>query len=349
MPAYPEVNASPAMRAHGPAVLSARLRATPEDFRVDELDAFEASGQGEHLLLTIDKRGMNTAFAAKRLAQWAGIPEMGVSYAGMKDRHAVTRQRFTVHLPKKVAPDLALLESDDMHVVDAHWHARKLPRGALAGNAFVLVLRDVVGERDAIDARLQAIAARGVPNAFGVQRFGRTGDNVAQALAMFGGRRVKRDQRSVLLSAARSALFNRVLDARVAAGTWDQAIDGDVWMLDGSRSVFGPEPLDAALAERLRTFDIHPTGPLWGRGELRTTGAAQALELQALDDATSLALRTGLESEGMKQERRALRLLPAKLQWEWQADDVLQLAFELPPGSYATTVLAEIGDFGAID
>ncbi|WP_213437493.1 MULTISPECIES: tRNA pseudouridine(13) synthase TruD [Lysobacteraceae] len=337
------------MRAHGPAVLSARLRATPEDFRVDELDAFEASGQGEHLLLTIDKRGMNTAFAAKRLAQWAGIPEMGVSYAGMKDRHAVTRQRFTVHLPKKVAPDLALLESDDMHVVDAHWHARKLPRGALAGNAFVLVLRDVVGERDAIDARLQAIAARGVPNAFGVQRFGRTGDNVAQALAMFGGRRVKRDQRSVLLSAARSALFNRVLDARVAAGTWDQAIDGDVWMLDGSRSVFGPEPLDAALAERLRTFDIHPTGPLWGRGELRTTGAAQALELQALDDATSLALRTGLESEGMKQERRALRLLPAKLQWEWQADDVLQLAFELPPGSYATTVLAEIGDFGAID
>ena len=343
------MNASHAIRAHGPAVLAARLRATPEDFRVDELDSFEASGQGEHLLLTIDKRGMNTAFAAKRLAQWAGIPEMGVSYAGLKDRHAVTRQRFTVHLPKKVAPDLALLESDDLHVVDSHWHARKLPRGALAGNRFVLVLRDVVGEREAIDARLQAIAARGVPNAFGVQRFGRAGDNVAQALAMFGGRRVKREQRSLLLSAARSALFNRVLDARVEAGTWDQAVEGDVWMLDGSRSVFGPEAFDDALAERLRTFDIHPTGPLWGRGELRSTGEAQALELRALEDEASLALRAGLEAEGLKQERRSLRLRPAQLQWEWLAPDVLQLAFELPPGSYATTVLAEIGDFGAID
>ena len=93
------------------------MRATPEDFRVDEIDAFEASGAGEHLLLTIEKRGMNTAFAAKRLAQWAGIAEMGVSYAGLKDRHAVTTQRFSVHLPKKIAPDLAALESDDLRVL----------------------------------------------------------------------------------------------------------------------------------------------------------------------------------------------------------------------------------------
>src|SRR5688572_3835311 len=143
------------------------MRATPEDFRVDELDAFEASGEGEHLLLTIEKRGMNTAFAAKRIAGWAGIPDMGVGYAGLKDRHAVTTQRFSVHLPKKVAPDLAALESDGMRVIGSAWHARKLPRGALAGNRFVLVLRDVEGDRVAIEARLRAIAARGVPNAFG--------------------------------------------------------------------------------------------------------------------------------------------------------------------------------------
>ena len=176
------MNAAP--RAHGPAVLSARLRATPEDFRVDEIDAFEASGQGEHLLLTIEKRGMNTAFAAKKLAAWAGIPEMGVSYAGMKDRHAVTRQRFTVHLPKKVAPDLALLEADDFHVIDSAWHARKLPRGALLGNRFVLTLRDVVGERAQIEQRLRAIAERGVPNAFGEQRFGRAEGIAAQAVCL---------------------------------------------------------------------------------------------------------------------------------------------------------------------
>jgi tRNA pseudouridine13 synthase len=331
-------------RAHGQAVLRARLRATPEDFRVDEIDAFEASGQGEHLLLTVEKRGMNTAFAAKRLSTWAGIPEMGVSYAGLKDRHAVTRQRFTVHLPRKVAPDLAVLESDDFHVVDSAWHARKLPRGALAGNRFVLVLRDVEGERDAIEARLRAMAARGVPNAFGEQRFGRRGDNVAQALAMFGGRRVKREQRTLLLSAARSALFNRVLDARVAADTWDRALEGEVWMLDGSRSVFGPEPFDEALAARLAAFDIHPTGPLWGAGALRSTGAAQDVEMQALSDDESLALRAGLEAAGLKQERRSLRLRPADLQWAWPAHDVLRVSFALPPGSYATTVLAELGD-----
>ena len=336
-------------RAHGPAVLSARVRATPEDFRVDELDAFEASGQGEHLLLTIEKRGMNTAFAAKTIAAWAGVPEMAIGYAGLKDRHAVTRQRFTVHLPKKVSPDVATLGSDEIRVLDAQWHARKLPRGALLGNRFVLVLRDVVGARDAIDARLQAIADRGVPNAFGVQRFGRKGDNAQQALAMFDGKRVKREERTMLLSAARSALFNRVLDVRVADDSWDRALEGEVWMLDGSRSVFGPEPFDEALAARLAAFDIHPTGPLWGEGELRTTGVARDLEMLALDDAESLALRKGLEGARMKQERRALRLRPQDLAWEWLGEDTLQLSFALPPGAYATTVLAEVGDFPAVD
>jgi tRNA pseudouridine13 synthase len=332
------------VHAFGAPVLRARMRATPEDFRVDEIDGFEASGAGEHLLLTIEKRGMNTAFAAKRLAQWAGIAELGVSYAGLKDRHAVTTQRFSVHLPKKIAPDLAALESDDMHVLHATWHARKLPRGALAGNRFVLTLRDVEGERAAIDERLRAIQARGVPNFFGEQRFGREGDNVAQALQMFAGRRVKREQRTLLLSAARSALFNRVLERRVADDTWDRALDGEVWMLEGSRSVFGPEPFDDALAARLASFDIHPTGPLWGRGELRTSGAALALEEAALGDEESLAVRAGLEAAGLKQERRAVRLQPKAMAWEWPAHDVLRVTFELPPGTYATTVMEQVGE-----
>ena len=341
---------SGATHAFGPPVLRGRLRTTPEDFRVEELDAFEASGQGEHLLLTVEKRGMNTAFAAKQIAAWAGIGDVGIGYAGLKDRHAVTTQRFSVHLPKKVAPDLAALASDELRVLGATWHSRKLPRGALAGNRFVLVLREVEGERATIEERLRAIATRGVPNFFGEQRFGRAGDNVAQALAMFGGRRVnKREQRTMLLSAARSALFNRVLDARVGDGTWDRALEGEVWMLDGSRSVFGPEPFDDALGARLAAFDIHPTGPLWGTGELRTQGAARALESETLADEQSLALRSGLEAAGMKQERRALRLLPQDMAWTWVADDVLQLTFALPPGSYATTVLAQAGAFGAID
>jgi len=330
--------------AYGAPVLNALMRSVPEDFQVDELPAFEASGEGEHLLLDIRKRGANTVAVARQLAQWAGVPEMGVSYAGQKDRHAVTTQRFSVHLPRRVAPDLALLESDEVHVLASTWHNRKLQRGALAGNRFTLVLREVRGERTAIGERLQAVASRGLPNWFGEQRFGRDGGNVPAALAMFAGRRVRKDQRSMFLSAARSALFNRVLAARVEQGSWDGALDGEVWMLDGSRSVFGPEPMSEALAERLARFDIHPSGPLWGAGELRATGAALELEQAALADEQALALRAGLEQAGLKQERRALRLRPALMRHAWLQDDVLELSFALPPGCYATAVLHELGE-----
>lgn len=329
--------------AFGEPLLSAAIRTVPEDFQVDELSAFEATGEGEHLLLEIRKRGANTVAVAKRLAQWAGIPEMGVSYAGQKDRHAVTTQRFSVHLPKRVSPDIATLESDEIHVVSATWHNRKLQRGALAGNRFRLVLRDVQGDVAAIDTRLQTIATRGLPNWFGEQRFGRDGGNVPAALAMFGGRRVRPDQRSMLLSAARSALFNRVLGARVEQGNWDRPLEGEVWMLDGSRSVFGPEPMSEVLAERLARFDIHPSGPLWGVGELRSTGEALALESAVLADEQALALRAGLEAAGLKQERRSLRLRPALLQHQWLQPDVLEISFALPPGCYATAVLHELG------
>ncbi|HYG06518.1 MAG TPA: tRNA pseudouridine(13) synthase TruD [Stenotrophomonas sp.] len=330
--------------AHGEPVLRARMRTVPEDFQVDELPAFEPTGEGEHLLLTVRKRGQNTAHVARRLAQWAGLPEMAISYAGLKDRHAVTTQRFSVHLPRRVAPDLALLDDDEMQVVESTWHNRKLQRGALAGNRFGLVLREVQGDRAAIDARLAALAGRGLPNWFGEQRFGHGGGNVAAALSMFAGRRVRKDQRSLLLSAARSQLFNQVLAARVARGDWDQPLPGEVWLLDGSRSVFGPEPWSEQLAQRLAAFDIHPSGPLWGAGALRSEDEAAAVELAAMADAESLALRAGLEQAGLKQERRALRLLPKGLRHEWRGDDVLWLGFELPPGCYATAVLHELGE-----
>lgn len=319
------------------------MRSVPEDFVVEEIDGFPATGSGEHLLLTVEKCGLNTAFAARRIARWAGVADSAVSYAGLKDRHAVTRQRFSVHLPGREAPPVEGLEGDGLRVLGQERHARKLPRGVLAGNRFELTLREVQGGREAIDARLSRVAAEGVPNWFGEQRFGRDGGNVDAALAMFAGRRVRRDQRGFLLSAARSELFNRVLAARVRDGSWNRALEGEAWILDGTRSVFGPEPWDDELARRLAEFDIHPSAPLWGAGPLRTTGAALALETAATGDERSLALRSGLEAAGLRQERRAARVLPAGLAHDWLGPATLRLGFSLPPGSYATAVLAELG------
>ncbi len=335
-------------RAFGDAVLRAAIRHQPEDFIVEEDLGFAPSGSGEHLFLVVEKRGANTAFVAKQLARWANVAEFAVSYAGLKDRHALTRQAFTVHLPKRIAPEFSALEGNaEFRVLSHGWHARKLPRGALRGNRFVLTLRQVQGERSAIEQRLENIAGCGVPNGFGDQRFGRDGGNVDAAKAMFAGRRVGREQRSMLLSAARSHLFNRILAERIARSAWDAALPGEVFMLDGSRSVFGPEPdVDSPeLAERLARFDIHPTGALWGEGEPRSADAVR--ELETAIAASEPELVAGLAAAGLKHERRALRLPVREFSWAWPGDDVLELRFFLPVGAYATAVLRELGAFAA--
>lgn len=337
-----------APRALGDAVLRAAIRSRPEDFIVEEDLGFDPSGSGEHLFLTVEKRGANTAFVARQLARWANVAEHGVSYAGLKDRHALTRQAFTVHLPRRIAPDFAALESEtEFRVLSHAWHARKLPRGALRGNHFTLTLRHVQGEHAAIEQRLKDIAVRGVPNGFGDQRFGRDGGNVEAAKAMFAGRRVGREQRSMLLSAARSHLFNRILAERITRGAWDSVLPGEVFMLDGSRSVFGPEPdvASAELQQRLESFDVHPTGALWGEGEPRSAETVRELEIAIA--ASEPELVAGLCAAGMKHERRALRLPVREFSWVWPGDDVLQLRFFLPAGAYATAVLRELGDFAA--
>lgn len=329
-------------RAYGEAVLKGKFRCSPEDFIVEEIDAFEAHGEGEHLLLTIEKRGLNTAFVAKQLATWAGIGEMGIGYAGLKDRHAVTRQRFTVHLPKKIAPDFESLKVDGLKLLDKQWHHRKLPRGALAGNRFTLLLRDVEGDKNAIETRLESIRDFGLPNYFGEQRFGRERANVGMALKMFSGDRVKREQRSIYLSAARSEIFNAVLASRIENKNWLSALEGEVWMINGSHSIFGPEPLDDELKQRLEKLEIHPTGPMWGRGQPRTQSQVLACESAIAEAHRELC--AGLEAADMKQERRALRIQVNDLVWNWASDSQLQCTFSLPPGAYATELLAELGD-----
>ncbi|WP_431636733.1 tRNA pseudouridine(13) synthase TruD [Dyella sp. KULCS107] len=331
--------------ACGAVPLTARLRVAPEDFIVEEILGYDADGAGEHALLWVEKRGANTDWVARELARFAEVPPVNVGYAGLKDRHAVTRQAFSVQLPGRPDPDWPAFPHAEVQVLAATRHSRKLKRGALRGNRFVLTLREVRGEREAAERVLQQIAARGVPNYFGEQRFGREGGNLAQARAMFAGRRMDRDKRSILLSAARSQIFNSVLAARVEQGTWDTALPGEIWSLAGSRSWFGPEPFGDALAGRLAQGDIHPSGPLWGEGEPPATDVVGALERQVAAEHADLA--EGLVKARMEHERRALRLMPKDLRWRWLDDATLELAFELPAGAYATVVVRELANVGA--
>jgi tRNA pseudouridine13 synthase len=327
-------------RAYGTPPLTATLRSIPEDFRVEEILGYEPDGEGEHAFLWVEKREANTDWVARELARFAGVSPMNVGYAGLKDRHAITRQAFTVQLPGKADPDWSAFPHAEVNVLSSTRHKRKLKRGALRGNRFVLVLRDVQGDRSRAEEVLQAIASRGVPNYFGEQRFGREGGNVAQARAMFAGRRVDRDKRSILLSAARSHIFNNVLAARVERDAWDKPLEGEIWSLAGSRSWFGPEPFDDLLAARLAQGDIHPSGPLWGQGDSPAGSVAGEWEREVA--ATYSDLADGLVAARMDQERRPLRLLPKDLRWQWQDDETLELSFELPAGAYATVVAREL-------
>jgi len=316
------------------------IRAIPEDFRVDEVLPFVPDGEGEHALLQIEKRNSNTDWVAGLLARHAGVPRRDVSYAGMKDRNAVTRQWFSVRLAGRPAPDWSALDSPALRVLQHSRHGRKLRTGALTGNRFQLRVRELQGDGARLAQCLGQLADRGMPNYFGSQRFGHDGANLEAALALFEGRlrRIKRQQRSIYLSAARSLLFNRVLAARVAAGNWDQALPGEWLMLDGSRSGFRLELLDETIRQRLARHDIHPSGPMWGRGDPVAADQAAALERTVLADAATW--RAGLEAAGLKQERRALRAPVRELEWTLEKDQLL-LSFFLPKGSFATSLLRE--------
>jgi len=327
-----------------PPLTAATLRAAPEDFVVEEQMPFVLAGAGEHLWLKVRKRGINTEQVAKQLARMAGVTRREVGYAGMKDRHAVAVQWFSLYLPGRADPDWGALP-DGLTILEGARHTRKLKTGALSGNRFEIVLRDCQGDRAAVLRRSAEIGTRGVPNYFGEQRFGHGGGNVAEARALFAGvgKRCDRKQSGIYLSAARSFLFNEVLAQRVRAGNWDVAVDGDAMILNGTRSFFVPETVDDTIRRRLAEGDIHPSGPLWGRGELPTHAATRALEQAVADEHADLA--RGLERAGLDQERRALRVIPQELQAEWLDDTSLRLRFGLPAGTYATALLRELAAY----
>jgi tRNA pseudouridine13 synthase len=297
--------------AWGPPPGTALLRDRPEDFQVVEELPFRPSDKGDHVWLLLRKRNTNTLWLARQLARIAGVRLMDVGYAGLKDRRALTTQWFSVNLTGRKEPIWeAELESVAVQVLEAIRHPRKLRRGILKANCF--------------------------------QRFGREGQNLGQVQQWFAAGKPPRERylRSLLLSSARAFLFNKVLAERVRAGHWNRPLSGEVLMRTGRRGFFLAAEMDEVLKERICCLDCHPSGPLWGRGELPTRGEVRILEEQVLMDCE--LWRKGLEQQGLKQERRSLRLVVANLEWSFPRRDVLQLHFRLPAGTYATAVLREI-------
>ena len=317
-----------------------KIRSVPEDFIVKENLAFEPSGEGEHAFLQIEKTGENTDYVARQLARFANVRQRDVSYAGLKDRHAVTTQWFSVWLPGKADPDWTQFETNSMRVLHSVRHARKLKRGVLSGNSFKLIIRDWQGDKENTIRQLEAMKANGIANYYGSQRFGNEGQNVNKALAMFQGAKVGREQRSLYLSAARSYLFNQILACRVARLNWNQPVAGDTYMFDMSHSCFKSELPDAEIIRRLEVKEIHPTGVLWGRGEADVSADTLNIEQATIDTYPELA--QGLIAFAVDKDRRSLRVNVRDLSWQFVSDTTLELSFTLPAGSYATSVLREI-------
>ncbi len=302
--------------AHAYPILagSAELKTVPEDFVVDEIfDEASFSGEGEHVCLKIRKREQNTRWVAAALAEVANVAEGDVGFCGMKDRHAITTQWFSV--PQTDEWRMSALAIPGCEVLQVVRHQRKLRRGSHQSNHFAIRLRKVSESSDSkrLEERLRLISETGVPNYFGEQRFGIEGQNLVEADRLLRRRRQRKmaGRQAIYISAARSYLFNQVLAERVKQNNWSQVFEGEVV----------------------------PQGPLWGRGRAGSIGELSQLENKVLADYQPWC--HALEHHGLEQQRRNLLLRPQQLQWHWQGRD-LCLSFRLPVGTYATTVLREL-------
>lgn len=329
-------------RAYGPAPARGRLRQRIDDFCVDEILGFEPGGEGPHAWLQIRKRDANTRWVAGMLARLAGVPRHAVGFAGLKDRAAVTTQWFSIPVEGRAEPDWSALAAHRLEVLRVVRNRRKLRRGVQKGNRFLIRVRDLEGDPAAIAERVDILRARGAPNYFGAQRFGRDAGNVAGAWDMLCGERRVRDRalRGLYLSAARSLLFNRVLARRVRAATWDRALPGEALMLDGSHSVFPSAAPGTDIVARLERLDLHPTGPLWGVGDPLASDAALAEEHAALTGCDPWC--EGLAAAGLEAARRALRVRLGGLEVDFEAPDRIAVSFDLPAGAYATMAIREL-------
>ncbi|MGB5324515.1 MAG: tRNA pseudouridine(13) synthase TruD [Pseudomonadales bacterium] len=355
--------------AQGAPSLAGKLRVEPEDFCVRELLRFEpeaadpaGASASPHRLLKLEKRVIDTLALQRQLAERCGCKLRDIGYAGLKDKHALCEQWMSIPALGDGASLQRLREwqvsgAGSWRIIDVRPQRRKLAQGAHRGNQFAVRVRNVfldnAGSQQNVDrgnseaalqARAEAITARGFPNYFGEQRFGLNAGNLARGFGHFvQGRRASRAQHGLYLSALRSYLFNEVLHRRVVDQSWCKVLPGDALVLDGSKSFFRPdanatEQEKADIADRITAGDLHVGGPLFGK-KADNAQASSAVEEAVLVENSDIA--ECLARAGAQYAVRALRVIPRDLVLLREQSDVV-LTFTLPAGSFATALLREL-------
>ena len=321
-----------------PPKQTALLKAECADFVVKEQLGYDMSGDGEFVAVKVRKTDCNTLFVGEQLAKFAGISARNMSYAGLKDRKAVTEQWFSLQMPGQPTPDFSQFSLEGVEILDVTRHQRKIRIGSLQGNHFEILLRNAK-ETDELKVRLDFLAKNGFPNYFTEQRFGRDGNNLTQALRWANGEiKVKdRNKRSFYLSAARSEMFNLIVSKRMELNLAQQILVGDVLQLNGSHSWFVVDESEdlAQLQQRLAQQDVLLTAPLIGEEE------KSAVDFEHEIFAQHQALFALMHQERMKAARRPILMQPQHFQWQFEPNG-LRLQFALPAGSYATALIREL-------
>lgn len=313
------------------------IKKAPSDFQVNELIKFKPEGEGDHLYLYVQKTGANTEWVQRQLAKVTGVSPKDIGYAGLKDRHGITRQWFSIYSPHSEL-DLSGLPQEIL-IVSQTRGKKKLKTVAVLGNEFKLRIHFSRINREELESRLGVIQKDGFPNFFGQQRFGHKGKNVENLVALSKGKRCKPQQRGMYISAGRSYLFNIMLNERVRDNTWNHWIAGDVAVLNNTRSIFPVETVTDELKRRLDEFDVHPALPLYGLGEWPSDQAQRALEQHVYAQHPDIV--KALEKLKVEIMPRASRALPEAMSWQIEASYV-DICFTLGAGSYATTLLEQI-------
>ncbi len=335
------INALP--HVFGPVLGNGKIKSVADDFMVREHLGFAPSGEGEHVWLQVEKRLANTDWVAGVLAKHAGIKKRDVGYSGKKDKYAVTRQWFSFTMSNQEEPNWNDIESQydgRIVVLKSARHIRKLKRGWHKYNIFKITARDLAIDECALAHKFQQLAIFGFPNYFMQQRFGNDEKNLQLTNEIASGKlKYKPKQHGILLSSARSFLFNQALAARIHDQQWGVLQTGDLVQFDNNRSTFVLDELNATLSERHQQRDLHATAPLWGRGLLSTTGVVQKREQALMRQYPELCWF--LEQTGLTMDRRAIRAVPKKLRWKYE-NNMLTLVFALRSGAYATALIREL-------